>query len=208
MRQILSLILTLAILVATGCADIYYNPEAVRISKTHGSIAILPPGVTNTPYNHLDPEDLRRQQETESLKLQKDMSTWLANRRGSYYVQFTVQDVKTTNALLSQARAKATNELTMYEICDVLQVDALVRTDINAHPSMSDGEAVAVRVINGEWGPTDVINVNVELYDRRTDQVIWTYNRIKSGSVLTSIHLMTDNLIHQAFEKIPYSRRK
>lgn len=196
------------LLVVTGCADVYRNPEAVRLSKTHEFIAILPPDVTNTPYNHRDSVSIRLQQESESLHLQEKMALWLMRRRGSYYVQFTVQDVKKTNAILAQARDTATSELTMAEICDLLQVDALVLADVNTHRAMSDGAAVTVRVITGRWNPTDVVNVYVELYDRRTDQVIWNFNRVESGSVLTSIDLLTDNLIYRAFENIPYSRKK
>lgn len=209
MRQISFFVLTtISILLISSCARVYYSPEAVELCKSHERIAILPPYVAITSSKLIDPETLRLQQESESLRFQKEMVSWMLMQRGQFHVRLNIQDIETTNALLKQAWNEMERDLTSQEICDLLQVDALLRADFNMHRPMSDGAAVAIGVFTGIWATTNEIEVYMDLFDKSTDQVIWNYNRTMSGSVLNSVNRMIDELMYHAFGKMPYSKKK
>ncbi len=202
------LILALIGILSAGCSRVYYSPEAVQLSKTHESIAILPPSVSITTNKNIDPETLRQQERSESLNFQKEMVSWLLMRKGQYHVRFTIQDVTTTNALLNREEYITNNVMTSKEICERLGVDAVIHSNFNMNKPMSDGAAVVLGVFTGFWATTNELNISMDLFDRRTDQIIWNYHRTMSGSVLSSVTRMIDELMYDAFGRMPYIKKK
>lgn len=205
-----SSILTLALfgILTAGCSRVYYSPDAVRLSKTHETIAILPPTVSITSNKDIDPGTLRQQERSESLNFQKEMVSWLLMSQNQFHVRLAIQDVTTTNALLNREDYITDNVLTSKEICERLGVDAVIHSNFHMNKPMSDGAAVVLGVFTGFWATTNEVNVSMDLFDRGSDQIIWNYHRTMSGSVLTSVTRMIDELMYDAFGRMPYTRKK
>src|SRR5512133_3167056 len=95
--------LFLFVLLVSGCATVYYSPDAYTLAHKHKTVAILPPTVSIAAKKKVDAAAIIEQQKTESLNFQKEMYSWLLKRKmqGSNIPELL--DIETTNAKLRKA---------------------------------------------------------------------------------------------------------
>ncbi len=192
----------------TGCASNYLSPDAVELSRMHRIIAVAPPEVAIIPNKKIDFQVLQDQEKNEALTVQKSMVSWLLKRKGQNHIAFDILDVATTNALLSGATRDSTRTLTPAEMCEALDVDAIIQSHFNMKKTMSEATAVMITIFTKERQTTNEVSVSMDLFDRRTGKIIWNYYNHLSGSVLSSPYSMVDNLMYSACDKMPYSMNK
>ena len=103
MRTYSPVILFLSVVLLSGCAKVYYSPDAYQIAHSHRIVAIAPPKVYITPNKMVKAEDLIEQELVESNAFQQEMHSWMLMRKmqGNMYIE--IQDVATTNAILLKA---------------------------------------------------------------------------------------------------------
>ena len=71
-------ILVIALVIGTGCAKVYYSPDATSLASRHKKIAIIPPKVSIAPRKKSDLQALKEQQKLESVNFQQEIYSWLA----------------------------------------------------------------------------------------------------------------------------------
>lgn len=197
------LLLVLVALLFEGCAKIYYTPDSRSLAQSHKMIAIAPPKVSIAARKNIDAEAIKEQQRTESINFQKEMYSWLLKRKMQGKIMVEIQDVETTNAMLSEAGYFDGKALTPKALCELLQVDAVMTSNYALTKPMSEGAAIAVAVLVGAWGATNQTTVDLAIHDLSTNKMIFNYNH-KAASSMGSAAQLVDDLMRQASKKLPY----
>jgi len=183
-------------------AKIYESPDARDLAKNEKLIAILPPIVTIEAKKDVEAEAIKEQQIRESLNFQKEMYSWVLQRKMEGKVVQEIMDIETTNAMLEDA-GYPEKLFSPSEICQLLGVDATLGSTYSITKPMSTGAAVALAVV-GVFGPTNKVSTSLNLKDCMVNKEIWHYEHEFSGSLGSSSRLLVDALMRDASKKMPY----
>jgi hypothetical protein len=121
--------------------------------------------------------------------------------QGTIFVD--IQDVETTNALLSDAGFQDAGLITPADLSRVLNVDGILTSNYSLSKPISEGAAIALAVIAGWWAPTNEAVVSLSIHDSGSEKMIWNYDH-KLSSSLSSPARLVDELMRQASRKMPY----
>lgn len=190
-------------LLATSCAKIYYHPDATTIAESHEVLAIMPPVVSISARKKVDAESLIEQQKTESINFQKEIYAWLLKRKMKNQFICDFQETDNTNALLARAGYPDTL-LTTDEICSLLGVDGVIKTNIALSKPMSDGAAIAVFLLVGASGSTNEVRVNYNINDCEMQQLIFSFDHKYSGGLGSTTSRLVDAMMRQISKKMPH----
>ncbi len=204
MKKIVSFLVPLAVLLLFSCGRVYMSPEARSIAASHRLIAVVPPQVTLPANRKVEASALKEQQRTESLSFQREIHDWVLRRKMQGKIFVDVKDVETVNALLTQAGYFESRTLTPRELCELLEVDAVITSNFRMSKPMSEGAAVAVGLLTGIWGATNEVSVSMDLHDKGTGRMIWNFSHTLSGSTFSSPRQMVDELMRLASRNLPY----
>jgi len=204
MKKFSSFLIPLATLLLFSCGRVYMSPEARSIAVGHRVIAVVPPQVTLPANRKVDASALKEQQRTESLSFQREIHDWVLRRKMQGKILVDVKDVETVNAQLTQAGYFESRTLTPRELCELLEVDAVVTSNFRMTKPMSEGAAVAVGLLTGIWGATNEVSVSMDLHDRNTGRMFWNFSHTLSGSTFSSPRQMVDELMRLASRNLPY----
>lgn len=208
-----------AILVATTCillaccASVYQAPNFQNLAQTHKITAILPPTVvinaesfkTGTPV-----AAITAQCEEEAEALHRTLYTQFLAQQSKDKYTVVFQDIDETILLLERAgltREKLRSS-TRAEIANALGVDSVIVTRVYRDKPMSAGAAIAGLLLVGASGSTNEVQVNLSVYDGKTGQLIWNYDHLIGGGLISSADGMTRSLMKSISRKFPYRRAK
>lgn len=187
----------------TSCAKVYYSTDAYDLAKNHRKIAIIPPNVTIASNKKVEAKSLKEIEATESVMFQNEMYTWMLERKMQKSFKLVIQDIETTNALLKRAFYPE-NPLTSAELCEILGVDAIMTSTFMLSKPMGDGEAIALALVFGFWGPTNTVKCIISINDCSQKKLIWNYKHETSGSIGSNHHDLVDWLMSGASKRMPY----
>lgn len=209
---VVSVLLLVALLAGCG-PTIYKTTEFEQYRQTHKSIAILPFVVSIDPNKlpkNITPEQVEAQKHEEAHALQQQLYMRFLERekKGEYTVDF--QDVDKTNALLAKAGISDSNmaSLTKRELKEILGVDAILSGTIYRQKLASTGAAIATAVLFGFFAATNEVDVNVNIHDAATDELVWKYEHKAKGSVGDSPEKMAKSLMKSVSKTFPYKKPK
>jgi len=200
-KSLISLIV--AVFLLQSCAKVFYAPDARYVASAHKTIAIVPPKVSIAARKKVDAAALIEQQKTESINFQSEMYSWMLKRKMQGTIFVDIQDVETTNALLSDAGFKDPGLLTPAQLSRVLNVDGILTSNYSLSKPISEVAAIALAVIAGWWAPTNEAVVSLSIHDSGSEKMIWNYDQ-KLSSSLSSPARLVDELMRQASRKMPY----
>jgi hypothetical protein len=206
MKKLQNSLFLITIFLISGCAKIYYSPDAKARANSHQVFAIAPPKVSIAARKKVDAEAIKEQQRTESTNFQSEMYSWMLKRKMQNKIHVEILDIATTNAKLRKAGYFDDNPLSPNEICELLNVDGLLTSNYSLSKPMSEGGALALGLLVGVWGSTNNTVVTLELHDKETKKLLWNYNHKVSGSVGSSSAKLVDNLMRHASKKMPYQK--
>jgi hypothetical protein len=196
-------LLVIATVLLQSCAKVFYAPDARYLASTHRIIAIIPPKVSIAARRKVDAAALIEQQKTESINFQREMYSWMLKRKMQGKIFVDIQDVETTNAKLAAAGYGDTSSLTPSDLSKVLDVDGILTSNYSLSKPMSEGAAIAMAVIAGEWGPTNEAVATLSIHDSGSDKLIWNYDHKLSSSMGSPVRLV-DDLMREASRRMPY----
>jgi hypothetical protein len=205
MKKSLVLLVVIAFFMQS-CAKIFYTPDARTLASTHKIIAIIPPKVSIAARRKVDGNALIEQQKTESINFQREMYSWMLKRKMQGKIFVDIQDVETTNAKLASAGYGDTDFLTPSDLSKILNVDGILTSNYSLSKPMSEGAAIAMAIIVGEWGPTNEAVASLSIHDSGSDKMIWNYNHRLSSTMGSPVRLV-DELMREASMKMPYFMR-
>ena len=201
--------------------EIYTHPDSDSLTRDHQVIAILPFEVMirlrPKQMKKLEPEDLEKLEMAEGQAIQKALHTYFLKEKDSCKVSF--QDISKTNELLAAAgwtedslrlKGKAS-------ICRKLQVDGMITGTVTTSKPMSDEAAaalhaldivVAVVSLGTVWGgvgaPTNSGNCIIKLYEGKSGELIWKYERTLSRGLGSDTQSVINAMMRKASKKFPY----
>ena len=197
---------TLIVLVAvlfSSCAKIFYSPDAYALAHNQRVIAIIPPSVSIAAKKNVGAEAMKEQQNTESINIQKEMYSWMLQRKMQGKISQEIQEVVTTNALLKKA-GYPEKPLTTAELCEVLGVDGIMTSNFGLSKPMSDGAAIAEAILSDSRSSTNEVHASLSINDYKNNKLIWNYDYKSSGSLGSSTSKLVDDLMREASLKMPY----
>jgi len=130
------------------------------------------------------------------------MHAWLIQRqmKGQFSCQF--QDPDYTNAKLKKA-SYPEEPFTTEEICEILKVDGLIKSNFGLSKPMSNGAAIALAVLGG-GGATNEVRINYTISDCDSKKMIFSYDHKYSGGLGSSTSKLVDGLMRHISKKMPH----
>jgi hypothetical protein len=201
------------LLVISACASVYQAPDFSKMQQEHKTVALLPPTVTinaqsfkvGTPSAMIEQQN---QQEAGALHRTLYAQFLAQQAKGRYTVEF--QDIDDTLARLNQAGLTPTKlmALTRSDIAQQLGVDAVISTRVYRDKPMGAGAAIAGLLLVGASGATNEVQVNLSVHDRKTGRLVWNYDHLVSGGLISSAEGMAKSLMKSISKKFPYRKAK
>ena len=206
-------IIGLVVLILSSCstAKIFNSPDSRVLATNHQTVAIIPSTVSITARRNISAEAMQEQQRTESLNFQKEIYSWMLNRKMRGKLTVEIQEIETTNALLTRAGYPET-PLTNAEICELLGVDGIILSNFVLAKPMSEAAAVvtgvATAVLTGTFvsGSTNTVQVKLNISDCKNKKLIWSYEDKLSRGLGSSPATMVDQMMRHASKNMPYVR--
>jgi hypothetical protein len=195
--------IVLAAILFLSCAKIFYSPDAYTLAHIQKNIAIIPPTVSIAAKKNIDAEAMKEQQNTESINIQKEMYSWMLQRKMQGKLSQEIQEVITTNAILKKA-GYPENPLTTAELCEVLGVDGIMTSNFGLSKPMSDGAAIAEAFFSDSRSSTNEVHASLSISDYKNNKLIWNYDYKSSGGLGSSPSKLVDDIMKEASMKMPY----
>jgi hypothetical protein len=196
-------LIVLAAILFSSCAKIFYSPDAYILAHSQKTIAIIPPTVSIAAKKNIDAEAMKEQQNTESINIQKEMYSWMLQRKMQGKLSQDIQEVVTTNAILKKA-GYPVNPLTIVELCEVLGVDGIMTSNFGLSKPMSEGAAIAESILSDSRSSTNEVHVSLSISDYKNNKLIWNYDHKTSGGLGSSPSKLVDDIMKEASLKMPY----
>ena len=203
------------IVLVQGCATIYTAPDFGIYKYAHSKIAILPFEVTidtDQESVNISAEDLLDLEKEQGEAFQRAIySQFLqGQQRGRYTVEF--QDIDKTNTLLNRIQEmNATREeltaLTKAEICEILDVDAVITGDMLLMRPIGTDRAMASRFLIGLVGNTNKAFIRMSIHERDESKLLWNYEHVAKGGLLSSPESVARAVMKRATRTFPYKRQ-
>ena len=194
------------LLFLTSCAKVYHSPDALRLCRDHRIIAVASPKVTIPPQKKLTPQEVSDLAAKESESFQYEMVSWLLKRQRDGKINVDVLDASTTIATLTNA-SDGSKMMTPLNMAETLDVDAVLLSTYKLTKPMSTGAAIVTSVLFG-FGTTNQVVVNMELYDRKSQKMIWNFSHALSGGLFSTSEQLVNEVMRIASKKLPYSKLK
>jgi hypothetical protein len=195
--------LVLVAILFSSCAKIFYSPDAYTLAHSQKDIAIIPPTISIAAKKNIGAEAMKEQQNTESINIQKEIYSWMLQRKMQGKISQEIQEVVTTNAILKKA-GYPENPLTTAELCEALGVDGIITSNFGLSKPVSDGAAVAEAFLSDSRSSTNEVHATLSISDYKNNKLIWNYDYKSSGSLGSSSSKLVDDIMKEASLKMPY----
>ncbi|MFM6946200.1 MAG: hypothetical protein ACKOWW_03605 [Flavobacteriales bacterium] len=194
-------------LLFSSCVAVKEVPDVVAITQNHSRIAVMPIRATverkiwmsNEKYLDL----CQKKSEEIQLRVYRQLEHY--GRDGRIHAEIMAPDE--VNSMLFGIGFPNTS-LTNFELCSLLQVDALVWGNIDIREPVS--EAAAMALSNNSWiiPITNQVEITLKLYDRQTDTQLWSAYTSRSGQMGSLKRKMQMDVCRRATRNIPYNIKK
>ena len=196
------ILLLVGIFLLSGCATVFLSPNGQELANKHQILAILPPKVIIPPGKGMTADVLKEQQLSEGKVFQQEIYTYLLKRKTKGQMLIDIQEIESTNVLLSRNNLDISN-MTTQEICELLNVDGLLYSQFGLSKPMSAGVAVAAALFVG-YSKTNEVSVSLSIKDCNDKSLIWKYDHKFSGGLGSTPAKLVKNLMKDASKKMPY----
>ncbi|MEQ9301472.1 MAG: hypothetical protein RIF33_23035 [Cyclobacteriaceae bacterium] len=199
---------------ATAQTQLFIDPEFSKHGHQHQILAVIPfkTSITLRPKQMagLKEGQLENMEQNESLNIQQSMYSWFLKRKQAGDMWVNIQDVSTTNALLAKKDVTYENieEFTPVEIAEILEVDAIIKGTFDTNKPMSDGASMALGLVVGFYGSTNLATINMFVHDAKDGKVLVNYYKGVAGSVGSSTDQLINKVMRKASRRIPYTKPK
>ena len=120
--------------------------------------------------------------------------------KGQFDVDF--QEVDYTNAKLIKA-GYPSEPMTTEEICAILKVDGLIKSNFGLSKPMGDGAAIALSLLGG-GGATNEVRINFSINDCKSKSLIFSFDHKYSGGLGSSPSRLVDGMMRKISLKMPH----
>ena len=211
MKYLITLLLLLPIIsyniFAQTFGKVYEHPKMYGYVAKHKQIAIIPfnykIALKRMP-KRMTQEDVVAAEKAGVISAQNSLEIFILNKKKKGRVNIELQDVNRTNALLKRAKVDIYNvfDFLPEELCEILEVDAVILGTINSSKIMSKGAAIAMQLLIGA-SVSDKAKVSISVYDKDGTR-IWNYGKEISGSAFANDDDLIRIVMRKTSRRFPY----
>ena len=200
----------LSLVILAQSKAIYTNPEFKTLAKDHKTIAIVPFKATLSlrpkQLEKITTEELKEIEDDHGKSVQSALESYFLKKKNQYNFTVEFQGTNKTNAILAKNNITQDNieKYTPEELTKLLEVDAVISGTLNTTKPMSEGASVALGLLVGFWGSTNSGRIGIDLYDGKTGELLWKYEKTLSRSLGSDIHTVINAMMRKASRKFPY----
>lgn len=199
----------------SGCSTINSTTGAQAKIRSHKTIAILPFEVRfdlrKKNQKQFTEEDMRKVKQFMAMGLQEHLYQWLKSYSTKKSFTVSIQDIETTNRMLSDKKIRFMDLYTMsrVDLAKMLGVDAVITPNVIFAQPHSEGASVAFMIGLGtfEGLATQEMSLQVLLNDNSSETPLWTFKtKTKSDGVTKpSKDKKKENILYPLFRNIDQS---
>jgi hypothetical protein len=207
-----------------SCASVSTEPAFFEKTGTHRIIAILPFEMVFTGHKpkKLTYEQVQKIEEIESISFQRSFYDLLMEESSSYSrhpVRIDIQPIQVTNRILdeNQISIRDSWQMETVELARVLDVDAVVRTQVEKRRYMSDGTSLGIEIGTGILSallddssffsitlPTNDIKARSFIFNGRDGALLWTVKVTDQTDWHMPANAIIENINRYFAAKFPY----
>lgn len=212
MKSYLTLLLLSCSLLVSAQKTIYESVHFNTLSKDHKVIAIVPFLATlelDSDEGRLSASELKELEKKEGLEVQNALESYFLKRKSKKRFLVEFQNVKNTNAILAKNGITLDNIdiYTTQELCDILEVDALVSGNLTLSTLISDG-IPEMDFISVLLGKADFGRIAIKISDGETGKLLWKYEKTINRKSGKNTYAIIEAMMRTAARKFPYDREK
>ncbi|WP_422080822.1 hypothetical protein [Ulvibacterium sp.] len=210
MRNILFFVLLLASIFVHAQKNIYESDKFDALSDGHQVLAIVP-FLTNLDLKEeISREELKKLEEKEGHAVQNALETYFSQRKKKKKFSVEFQDIKNTNALLSQNNISYTNidVYTTKQLSELLGVDGIISGNLDLNILLSKGVPDEFSLIDYFLGDANYGRIGVKISDGKTGKLLWKYEKKITKKSGKNTNDLIDRMMKLAARKFPYDREK
>lgn len=210
MRNILFATLLLAVTFANAQKNIYESAKFDALSDGHQVLAIVPFITKLDLEEEISRDELKKLEEKEGYAVQNALETYFSQRKKKKKFSVEFQNIKNTNALLSQ-NSISYNNIDVYttkQLSELLGVDGIISGSLDLNILLSNGIPEGFSLIDYFLGDADYGRIGVKISDGRTGKLLWKYEKKINKKSGKNTNDLIDRMMKLAARKFPYDREK
>ena len=190
--------------------NVYESNKFDELSANHQILAIIP------FFTHLDLDEdfegkeLDNLEEKEGHAVQDALETFFGRgkKRKKFSVEF--QNVKNTNAILSQNSITYDNidTYTIKQLCKILKVDGIISGNLDLNILLSKGIPAEFSFIDYILGDANYGRIGIKISDGNTGKLLWKYEKKINKKSGKNTDDLIDKMMKNATKKFPYDKER
>ncbi|RKN77029.1 hypothetical protein [Ulvibacterium marinum] len=210
MRNVLFGTLILASTFLYAQKNIYESDKFDALSDGHQVLAIVPFITKLDLKEEISRDELKKLEEKEGYAVQNALETYFSQRKKKKKFSVEFQNIKNTNALLSQNGISYTNidVYTTKQLSELLGVDGIISGSLDLNILLSKGIPEGFSLIDYFLGDADYGRIGVKISDGRTGKLLWKYEKKINKKSGKNTNDLIDRMMKLAARKFPYDREK
>ncbi|WP_425236562.1 hypothetical protein [Ulvibacterium sp.] len=210
MRNVLFATLLLASTFLYAQKNIYESDKFDALSDGHQVLAIVPFITKLDLKEEISRDELKKLEEKEGYAVQNALETYFSQRKKKKKFSVEFQNIKNTNALLSQNNVSYANidVYTTKQLSELLGVDGIISGSLDLNILLSKGIPEGFSLIDYFLGDADYGRIGVKISDGRTGKLLWKYEKKINKKSGKNTNDLIDRMMKLAARKFPYDREK
>lgn len=195
------------VILFSSCVAVQEVPNVVQLTQNHSRIAVMPIRATVERKIWMSNEKYLDLCQKKSEEIQQRVFRQLDHYSRDGRLHAEVMAPEDVNAML-YGIGFPTTTFTNTDLCSLLQVDAIIWGNIDIREPVS--EAAAMALSNNSWfiPITNLVEINLKLYDNQTDTQLWSVYCRRSGQLGSLKRKMQMDVCRRATRNIPYNIKK
>ncbi|WP_299530754.1 hypothetical protein [Ulvibacterium sp.] len=210
MRNILFFALLLTVGFVHAQKNIYESDKFDALSDEHQILAIVPFITKLDLKEEISRDELKKLEEKEGYAVQNALETYFSQRKKKKKFSVEFQDIKNTNALLSQNNISYANidVYTTKQLSELLGVDGIINGNLDLNILLSKGVPEEFSLIDYFLGDANYGRIGVKISDGTTGKLLWKYEKKITKKSGKNTNDLIDRMMKLAARKFPYDREK
>lgn len=195
---------------ATSQKNIYESRKFDDLTKDHKVLAIIPFLTHLDLEKEISKDELKAREEKEGYAVQNALETYFSKRKARKKFSVDFQNIKNTNALLSQNNIDYDNidVHTVKELSEILGVDGIISGNLDLNVLLSNGVETKFNFMDYILGDADYGRIGVKISDGITGKLLWKYEKEVNKKSGKNTDDLIDRMMKLAARKFPYDREK
>jgi len=190
--------------------NIYESDKFDALSESHQVLAIVPFLAKLDLKEDISREELKKLEEEEGYAVQNALETYFSQRKKKKKFSVEFQNIKNTNALLSQNKISYTNidVYTTKQLSELLGVDGIISGSLDLNILLSKGVPEEFNLMDFFLGDANYGRIGVKISDGSTGKLLWKYEKKINKKSGKNTNDLIDKMMKLAARKFPYDREK